>query len=64
VFFNVSAAKSCHRPKTDDLYKKWFDNVGEYLEKKEQRIKSKLVKSSGDEVEAKKIKLMSVPAQN
>ena len=53
----VTAARSCHRQKTEGLYKKSFDNAGEYLERKEKRIKAKLDKSSADEVEAKRVKL-------
>ena len=53
----VTAARSCHRQKTEGLYKKSFDNAGEYFERKEKRIKAKLDKSSADEVEAKRVKL-------
>jgi hypothetical protein len=39
------------------LYKKWFDNVNEYLEKKEQRLKSKNPDQLNPDIEPKKIKL-------
>ena len=57
LVLKVTAARLCHRQKTEGLYKKSFDNAGEYLERKEKRIKAKLDKSSADEVEAKRVKL-------
>jgi hypothetical protein len=59
LFFRIIAAKNTQSPNIDDLFKKWFDNVNEYMERKVTRINNKSDKSQtiSSEPEPKKIKL-------
>ena len=56
VFLHISAAKSRPRTNVDDLYKKAFDTMNEYMERKETRINKK-ASSVDSGFEPKKIKL-------
>jgi hypothetical protein len=53
---HISAAKSRPRWNVEDLYKKAFDTMNEYMERKETRINKK-VASVDSGHEPKKIKL-------